>query len=56
MLVAFRLLDPPGGGEVDRLAGAWLGLACCIALVVGGWLGMKELPPLAPGEPAGRAR
>ncbi len=56
VLVTFRLLDPPGGGEVDRLAGAWLGLVSCIVLIVGGWLGMKELPPSAAGEPAGRAR
>jgi hypothetical protein len=56
VLVTFRLLDPPGGGESDRLAGAWLGLVSCIVLIVGGWLGMKELPPSAAGEAAGRAR
>jgi predicted tellurium resistance membrane protein TerC len=40
-LVVIRLLDPPGGSGVDREIGAWLGLACAIAVTVGGWMGMQ---------------
>jgi hypothetical protein len=55
-LVAFRLIDPPdvsfveGGGrlvreqvdEVSRGAGAWLGLAGTLGLVVGGLVAMRD--------------
>ena len=55
-LCGFRLIDPPdvsfveGGGrlvkeqvdEVSRGAGAWLGLAATLGLVVGGMLAMRD--------------
>jgi hypothetical protein len=55
-LVAFRLIDPPdvsfveGGGrlvreqvnDVSRGAGAWLGLAGTLGLVVGGLVAMRD--------------
>jgi hypothetical protein len=56
VLVVFRLLDPPdvsfveGGGrlvkadveEVSRAAGAWLGLASTLGIVVGGLIAMRD--------------
>lgn len=53
VLVAYRLLNPPGDGDLDLLAGAWIGLASSAGVVLGGVLGMKELPPL---EAASAAR
>jgi hypothetical protein len=50
VLIVFRLLDPPVDGDPDLLTGAWLGLVSSAAIVLGGLLGMKELPPLK--EPA----
>jgi hypothetical protein len=42
VLIAYRLIDPPGGGDVDREIGAWLGLIAAAGIVWCGWLGMQE--------------
>ena len=42
VVVLFRLLFPPGSGEVDREIGVYLGLLATAGIVVGGWLGMQE--------------
>jgi Tfp pilus assembly protein PilZ len=42
VLVLYRLIDPPGGGGVDRELGAWLGLLACAGMMLGGYLGMEE--------------
>ena len=42
VLIAYRLLNPPGGGDVDREIGAWLGLIAAAGITWGGWLGMQE--------------
>ena len=41
-LIVYRLIDPPGGGDVDREVGAWLGLIAAAGIAWGGWLGMQE--------------
>jgi hypothetical protein len=46
LLIAYRLIDPPGGGEVDREVGAWLGLIAAAGVTFGGYLGMQEARPL----------
>jgi hypothetical protein len=45
LVVLYRLIDPPGGGEVSREIGVWLGLAESAAIALGGWLGMQEESP-----------
>jgi hypothetical protein len=42
LLIAYRLIDPPGSGDVDREIGAWLGLLAAAGITWGGWLGMQE--------------
>lgn len=43
LLVAFRLLDPPGANAaVDLRYGAWLALAGAILAWVGSWLSMRD--------------
>jgi len=42
VLIVIRLIDPPGGGDVDREIGAWLGLIAAAGVAWGGWLGMQE--------------
>lgn len=43
LLIAYRIVNPPGGGgELDREIGAWLGLAAAAGVAVGGYLGMQE--------------
>jgi hypothetical protein len=42
LLIAYRLIDPPGSGDVDREIGAWLGLLAAAGVTWGGWLGMQE--------------
>jgi hypothetical protein len=42
LLIAYRLIDPPGAGEVDREVGAWLGLVAAAGITLGGYLGMQE--------------
>jgi hypothetical protein len=41
ILVAYRLIDPPGSG-LDVEIGAWLGLAAAAGVTLGGYLGMQE--------------
>ena len=42
LLVVYRLINPPGSGDVDREIGAWLGLLAALGVTWGGWLGMQE--------------
>src|SRR4051794_21950108 len=43
LLVAFRLLDPPGpNGAIDLRYGAWLALLGAILAWVGSWLSMRD--------------
>ena len=42
VLVAYRLVNPPGGGGVDLQTGAWLGLIAAAGVALGGYLGMQE--------------
>ncbi len=46
LALAYRLLDPPGGRSVGT--GAWLGLACCLALLLGAWLSLRDERPRGP--------
>jgi Ni/Fe-hydrogenase subunit HybB-like protein len=41
LLVAYRLIDPPGSG-LDLEVGAWLGLLFAAGVTLGGYLGMQE--------------
>jgi hypothetical protein len=43
--VLFRLIDPPGGADVGREAGVWLGLLATAGIALGGYLGMQEPRP-----------
>jgi hypothetical protein len=43
--VFFRILNPPGDGEVDREVGLFLGLLASAGIALGGWLGMQDDPP-----------
>jgi hypothetical protein len=42
VLVAVRLIDPPGSGDVERELGAWLGLLAAGGIALFGYLGMQE--------------
>jgi hypothetical protein len=46
VLIAYRLINPPGSGEVDREIGAWLGLIAAAGITLGGYLGLQEPRPL----------
>ena len=46
VLIAYRLVNPPGSGDVDREVGAWLGLIAAAGITFGGYLGMQEARPL----------
>jgi hypothetical protein len=46
LLIAYRLLNPPGSGDVDREIGAWLGLLAAAGVTYAGYLGMQEPKPL----------
>jgi hypothetical protein len=52
LCVLYRLIDPPGGGGVDREIGVWLGLIATAGVTLGGYLGMQEPSPRGP-HPAG---
>jgi hypothetical protein len=43
VLIVIRLINPPGYGAIVPKAGAWLGLACAIAIALGGYLGMQPM-------------
>jgi len=40
--ILFRLIDPPGNGDIERQVGVWLGLIAAAGVGVGGYLGMQE--------------
>lgn len=42
LLVLYRLINPPGEGDVDREIGIYLGLLASAGIAVGGYLGMQE--------------
>jgi hypothetical protein len=43
VLIAYRLIDPPGSGEeINREVGIWLGVAAAAGITFGGYLGMQE--------------
>ena len=42
VLVAARLIDPPGSGDAERELGAWLGLLAAGGIALFGYLGMQE--------------
>jgi hypothetical protein len=42
VLIAYRLINPPGDGGVDREIGAWLGLMAAGGVTIGGYLGMQD--------------
>ena len=42
LLVLYRLINPPGEGDVDRDIGIWLGLLATAGITIGGYLGMQE--------------
>lgn len=48
--VLYRVINPPGSGDLDREAGAWLGLLATAGIAWGGYLGMQE-PGLAAARP-----
>jgi hypothetical protein len=50
LLIAYRLINPPGSGDVDREIGAWLGLIAAGGITLGGYLGMQE--PRGIGTPS----
>jgi hypothetical protein len=43
VLIAYRLIDPPGDG-LSREIGAWIGLVAAAGITVGGYLGIQESP------------
>jgi hypothetical protein len=42
ILVVVRLAVPPGGGDVTREVGAWLGLVFTLGVAGGGWSSMSN--------------
>jgi hypothetical protein len=42
ILIAYRLINPPGSGDTEREIGAWLGLLAAGGITLGGYLGMQE--------------
>jgi hypothetical protein len=42
VLIAYRLINPPGDGDVDREVGAWIGLIAAAGVAIGGYLGMQD--------------
>ena len=43
VLLAYRLIDPPGDGEVERAAGAWLGVVAAAAILLLSHAGMGDV-------------
>jgi len=43
LALAYRLLDPPGA--LAAATGAWLGLACTLALLLAAWLSLRDERP-----------
>ena len=46
LLIAYRLINPPGADGVEREIGAWLGLLAAAGITYGGYLGMQEPRPV----------
>jgi hypothetical protein len=46
LLILYRLINPPGSGDVDREIGAWLGRLAAAGVTYAGYLGMQEPKPL----------
>jgi hypothetical protein len=42
LLVLYRIINPPGEGDIDREIGIWLGLLATAGITAGGYLGMQE--------------
>jgi hypothetical protein len=42
ILIAYRLINPPGGTDVGREIGPWLGLVAAAGVTLGGYLGLQE--------------
>jgi hypothetical protein len=42
LAIAYRIIDPPGNGDVEREIGAWLSLVAAAGITLGGYLGMQE--------------
>ena len=42
LLVLYRIINPPGEGDVDREIGIYLGLLASAGIAIGGYLGMQE--------------
>jgi hypothetical protein len=43
VLLAYRLIDPPGEGDVERAAGAWLGVIAAGAIALLSHAGMGDV-------------
>jgi hypothetical protein len=41
VLIAYRLVDPPGSGDPSLEVGSWLGLVSACGVALGGYLGMQ---------------
>jgi hypothetical protein len=50
LLVAYRIINPPGNGDVEREVGAWLSLIAAAGVTLGGYLGMQEPRPARAGS------
>jgi hypothetical protein len=50
VLIAYRIIDPPGNGDVEREIGAWLSLVAAAGITLGGYFGMQD--PSALAEPS----
>lgn len=42
LLVLYRIINPPGEGDIDREIGIFLGLLATAGITAGGYLGMQE--------------
>ncbi len=42
LLVLYRIINPPGEGDVDKEIGIYLGLLASAGIAIGGYLGMQE--------------
>ena len=42
IVITYRIINPPGSGDVDRAIGAWLCLLAAAGITIGGYLGMQE--------------
>jgi hypothetical protein len=54
VLVLFRIIDPPGGGGVEREPALYAGLACLVGILLGAIVGMMEERPPKRLEAASR--